>query len=89
MLRPREENLTLIRYNGASHCHGNIAYRPHIHYATEKAIVAGIRADRHAKETDRYWNLDGAIGCMIEDCNIQDVPVQRYRKRYQLNLYDT
>ena len=33
--------LTLARYNGPSHRHGIIAYSPHIHSATSRAIAAG------------------------------------------------
>ena len=59
--------LTLARYNGSSHAHGEIAYRPHIHRATEEAIVAGRKPESEAEETDRYWTLEGALACLIGD----------------------
>ena len=62
--------LTLARYNGSGHEHGDILYRPHIHRATEKAIAAGGKPEREAKETDRYETLEGALACLIEDFNI-------------------
>ena len=33
--------LTLARYNGPGHEHGDIAYHPHVHHTTERAIAAG------------------------------------------------
>ena len=62
--------LTLARYNGPSHEHGAIAYRPHVHRATEEAIAAGGKPEREAEETDRYWTLEGALACLIDDFNL-------------------
>ena len=59
--------LTLARYNGPSHIHGDIAYRPHIHRATERAIAAGRKPESEAEETDRFRTLDGAFACLIDD----------------------
>ncbi len=63
--------LSLIRYNGASHIHGQIRYRCHVHRATAEAIAAGKKTDIHADETDRYYTLRGALACLIEDCGVQ------------------
>ena len=46
--------LTLARYNGPNHQHGNIRYKPHIHRATEAAIAAGRKPENAATETERY-----------------------------------
>lgn len=63
--------LSLVRYNGASHAHGDILYRCHIHRATAEAIAAGRKTDSHAEQTDRYRTLEGALACLIEDCGVQ------------------
>ena len=63
--------LTLARYNGPSHRHGEIIYRPHIHRATARAIAAGKKPESEADETDRYTNLDGALRCLVEDFHLQ------------------
>lgn len=65
--------LTLARYNGPSHIHGDIAYRPHIHRATASAIAAGKKAESEADETDRFITLDGAFACLIDDFLLEGV----------------
>ena len=62
--------LTLARYNGPSHEYGEIAYRSHIHRATETAIAAGKKPESQAEETNRFETLDGALACLIEDFNM-------------------
>ncbi len=62
--------LTLARYNGPSHEHGQIAYRSHIHRAIETAIAAGKKPESQAEETNRFETLDGALACLIEDFNL-------------------
>ena len=62
--------LTLARYNGPGHEHGDILYRTHIHRATERAIAAGMKPEREAEETDRYGTLEGALACLIDDFNV-------------------
>lgn len=66
--------LTLARYNGANHIHkdtrGIIKYKPHIHKATEEAIVARRKPEYFAKETIRYNSLHGAFLCLLEDFNL-------------------
>ena len=65
--------LTLARYNGPSHEHRTIAYRPHIHRATEGAIAAGEKPEREAEETDRYGTLEGALACLAEDFGLSGI----------------
>ena len=67
------QRLTLARYNGPSHRHGDIAYRPHIHRATERAIVAGRKPESEAAETDRFRTLEGALACLIDDFGLSGV----------------
>ena len=69
-LPPGDLPLTLARYNGPSHEHGDIAYCPHIHRASERAIAAGRKPESEAKETDRFETLEGALACLLEDFNL-------------------
>lgn len=69
----------LRRYNGKSHEHTNHIenesfYGFHIHMATERYQEIGTREDAYAKPTDRYGDFHGALGCLIEDGNLE-VPV--------------
>lgn len=66
-LPPGGPALTLARYNGPSHPHQEISYRPHIHRASEKAIAAGKKPESEAEETDRFETLEGALACLMED----------------------
>ncbi len=70
---PGGRRLTLGRYNGPSHIHRSINYRPHIHRATAAAIAAGRKPESEADETDRVTSLDGAFGCLIEDFRLQGI----------------
>jgi hypothetical protein len=65
----------LRRYNG-KHYHSNTLesqrfYGFHIHTATERYQTAGFRPDHFATPTDRYWDLDSAIDCMLVDCGFR------------------
>jgi len=64
-------SLTLARYNGPGHEHGDIAYRPHVHRATEWAIAAGRKPESEAESTNRFETLEGALACLIEDFNLR------------------
>ena len=64
------EPLTLARYNGPSHVHGNISYRPHIHRASEHAIAAGRKPECNAEPTDRFQCMEGALACLVADFNV-------------------
>ncbi|MCY4355955.1 MAG: hypothetical protein OXD01_00345 [Gammaproteobacteria bacterium] len=57
--------LTLARYNGASHIHGDIAFQSHIHHATETAIATGKRAESRADASDRFETLEGALSLLV------------------------
>lgn len=66
----------LRRYNGKSHEHTNkiedeTFFDFHIHMATERYQDRGFNEDAYAKPTERYWDLDSAIDCMVEDCGFQ------------------
>ena len=65
--------LTLARYNGPSHRHGDISYHAHIHRATAEAIAAGRKPESHADETDRCTTLNGAFRCLIDDFRVVGV----------------
>ncbi len=64
------EPLTLARYNGPGHEHGDIAYRPHIHRASERAILAGRKPESDATATDRFQSLEVALACLVEDFRV-------------------
>ena len=69
--------LTLARYNGPSHRHGEIVYRPHIHRTTARAIAVGDKPESEADETDRYTNLEGALRCLVEDFHLQGLSIPK------------
>ncbi len=70
--------LTLARYNGPSHRHGDIVFRPHIHRATVSAIAAGKKPESQADVTDRFETLDGALRCLIDDYHLQGLTPPAY-----------
>lgn len=70
-------SLTLARYNGPSHAHGDIAFRPHIHLSSEKAIAAGRKPESEAEETDLFETPDGALACLIDDFNVIAITAKR------------
>lgn len=72
----------LRRYNGATHRHQNRIERNrlygfHIHVATERYQVRGMREDGFAEPTDRYFDFESARQCLFEDANIQPPPGQQ------------
>ena len=73
--------LTLARYNGPSHVHGDIHYRTHIHRATADAISAGRRPESKADKTDRYTTLEGATACLLEEFHIVGFLAKRDQPR--------
>ena len=73
---PGAPSLTLARYNGPSHEHGDISYRSHIHRASERAIAAGRKPEFEAQETNRFDTLEGALYCLIEDFNLAGLRAQ-------------
>ena len=62
--------LTVARYNGPGHEHGDILYRAHIHRATARSIASGKKPEREAERTDRFRTLEGALACLIDDFNV-------------------
>ncbi|MHB1090783.1 MAG: hypothetical protein ACYC06_09410 [Ilumatobacteraceae bacterium] len=88
-LPPQSTSLfRLCRYNGKSHEHTNALelnkfYAFHIHRATERYQQSGLREDAFAESTDRYNDLAGALGCLIQDCSFQ-APAN-----HQPRLFDT
>ncbi len=63
----------LRRYNGRDHEHTNKLekhsfYAFHIHQATERYQLSGLREDAFAEPTDRFSDFDGAVTCMLSDC---------------------
>jgi len=70
--------LRLRRYNGKSHEHTNKIERQtfydfHIHMATERYQLSGLREDAYAEVTSRYADLRGAFACMLEDCGFNPI----------------
>lgn len=74
-------SLTLARYNGPSHAHGDIAFRPHIHLSSEWAIAAGRKPESEAAETDRFNTPDGALACLIHDFNLLGITAKPDNQR--------
>ena len=72
-LPPGDARLTLARYNGPSHIHGAIYFRPHIPRATSRAIAAGKKPESEADETDRFITLDGPFRCLLEDFQVEGI----------------
>lgn len=65
----------LRRYNGKSHYHSNNIekdsfYDFHIHTASERYQLSGMKEEHFAEVTDRYADIYGAIDCMVKDCSI-------------------
>ena len=73
----------LCRFNGKSHEHTNklelqTFYDFHIHRATERYQLSGLREDAFAQPTTRYQSFESAYDCLIEDCRFQLPPNQQY-----------
>ena len=81
-LMPSGDVLTLCRYNGSSHNDPNViekeylGYNCHVHVATEKYIVANKKPDGYAKVNKGYSTLNGALHCLLKDCNIEGLNSQ-------------
>jgi hypothetical protein len=76
---PSGEGVTLVRYNGNSHPHGNrlegtrFVDKFHIHRATERYLRMGLDSDGFAEETSAYSSLSGAVKALAIDCHVQDL----------------
>lgn len=72
----KNEVFRLRRYNGKSHFHSNKLeynsgfYDFHIHTASERYQLEGMKEEHFAEVTDRYADLHGAIDCLVSDCGI-------------------
>jgi len=70
IIKPDGQPLTLLRYNGGSHVHGEITFESHIHRATQQAMAAGKKPESHAERTAAYRTLEGALACLLGDAAI-------------------
>jgi hypothetical protein len=65
----------LRRYNGKHHHTNHLEHQRfygfHIHTATQRYQSAGFRADHFAEMTNRYWDLESAIRCLLADCGFK------------------
>ncbi len=65
----------LRRYNGKSHRHRNkienalLNRTYHVHNATERYQQNGFKEEDFATETDRYADINGALMCLLQECN--------------------
>ena len=69
----------LRRYNGWTNPHRNRIEKEvidgfHIHFATERYQLRGLKEDAYAQATNRYDNFDGALQCLIDDTNFREPP---------------
>ena len=72
------QEVRLRRYNSphgkhTNHLEGSAVYQYHIHKATEKYQRSGDDIDHYAEETNRFSDIRGALQCLIEDGNFQEV----------------
>lgn len=76
---PSGETFNLIRYNGPSHDHPNklererLGYVAHIHKSTKRYLDETGKADGYAEATNRFSTLEGALYCLLNDCNITGI----------------
>lgn len=66
----------LRRYNGKSHRHTNSLenqtfYDFHVHMATQRYQIPGFNEDHFAEVTTRYYDLQGAIECLVHECGFR------------------
>lgn len=73
VIKPDGQRLTLLRYNGSNHAHGNIRFQCHIHRASERAIEEGRKPEWYADTTDTYHTLDGALYLLCNAANISGI----------------
>lgn len=70
------KDFKLRRYNGKSHEHtnkieGKKFYNFHIHFATQRYQDMERKEESFAEKTGRYSNIQGALDCLLKDCNIK------------------
>jgi hypothetical protein len=78
----------LRRYNGKSHYHTNSIENErfrdfHVHMATERYQKSGSKEDQFAVIDRRYFDIDGAVDCLLADCGfrspMEDSPIFKGR----------
>jgi hypothetical protein len=74
VIKPDGQPLTLVRHNGPSHIHGEIAMACHIHRTSARAIREGRKPEHYAEPTNAYTTLEGALWAMARDCAITGLP---------------
>ena len=72
------KDFKLRRYNGKSHEHsnkleGNKHYAFHIHIATQRYQDAGRKEKSYAEATSRYSDIESALKCLLQDCNVKTI----------------
>ena len=50
--------------------HGDIGFHPHIHLASEKAMIVGKKPESDAQATDRFQYVASALICLAEDFRV-------------------
>lgn len=76
------EEIILLRCNGSDHIHGNkiekTTFGPvcHIHYATERYIIAGKKVESFAEVTTQYETLAGALNQLVKIANITGIATE-------------
>lgn len=79
---PSGENLILTRYNGNSHVHQNDLEKEnfehcfHVHIATERYIRTNKKPEKYAYPHDGFTTVEGALHCLVQDCNIVGLNTQ-------------
>ena len=75
------EEVTLVRCNGPYHSHGNplegerLDFLSHVHFATERYIADGRKAEHFAVRCDAYADLCGATRHLVSLCAIANLPL--------------
>jgi hypothetical protein len=68
----------LRRYNGKAHIHSNTIeketfYDFHVHTATERYQSPGFKEDHFAEVTNRFYSLESAVQCMLNECGFRSL----------------
>jgi predicted ATPase len=76
------EDVMLMRCNGNDHLHPNrlegeaIRDQCHVHLATERYILAGLRVEGYAQPSENYQTLDGALHELAHRANISGLKTE-------------
>jgi hypothetical protein len=77
---PKDEGrgFVLRRYNGKhhhmNHLEGTEFHDYHIHMATERYQLAGMKPEGYAEVSDAYASVQKAIECLFQDANFHRGP---------------